>query len=239
MHISAPRFLLAAAFAASCCCVCTPALAAEEAPLLQLEASASQQVRRDKVQITLATDVEGASQGEVSRKLNAALQQVTEQARTVPALRVSNGPYWVAPQSTGSDDDKTPAEKRWRGNAQLLLESSDFDAASEFTRKVSDTMAVNGLNFVLSTEAREEARKQLLAQAAQAFRDKAEHAAKAFGFSRYEIRTLSLDGASAPMPKALGMMRTLSVANAEDSAMPMEPGDATVRVSVTGAVALY
>lgn len=239
MHISAPRFLLAAAFAAGCCCVCTPALAAEEAPLLQLEASASQQVRRDKVQITLAADVEGASQGEVSRKLNDALQQVAEQARAVPALRVSNGPYWVAPQSTASDDDKTPDEKRWRGNAQLLLESSDFDVASEFAHKVSDTMAVNGLNFVLSNEAREEARKQLLAQAAQAFRDKAEHATKAFGFSRYEIRTISLDGASTPMPKSTGMMRSFAVANAEDNAMPMESGETTVRVSVTGAVALY
>ena len=237
MHIPAPRLLLVA-FAATLC-TAAPALAAEEAPLLQLEASATQQVRRDQVQITLSSDVEGASQGEVSRKLNAALQKVTEQARAVPALRVSNGPYWVSPQATFSEDDKTPANKRWRGNAQLMLESADFDAAAEFARSVSDIMAVGGLNFVLSNDAREAARKQLLTQAAQAFRDKAEHAARAFGFSRYEIRTLSLDGASAPMPKAMGMMRTLAAASMEDNAMPMEPGDATVRVSVTGAVALY
>lgn len=220
------------------------AVQAADAPLLELDAAASQTVRLDKVQITLEAEVEGKDQVEVSRKLNAALQEISAKAKAMPALKLHNGRYWVDQQYVPEANGIMPARKKvWRGSAVMIVESKDFEAASDFAASVSHAAAIDGLYFMLSDEAREQVKSELLAKAAKAFREKAEVAAKAFGFSRYEIRTLSLDNARAPQPmfKNSMMARAAMAASAmdESSGAPMEAGDTTVSVEVSGAVALY
>jgi len=206
-------------------------------PKLTLQAAAASEVRQDTVTITLATEIEGASQAAVSKDLTAALDAAMKQAqgaKDAGAVKVRNGAYRI--WATTNRDGKVTA---WRGRAEILLESKDFPAASSLAGKLADKMPVAGLSFSLSDEARQAEERRLLEQAAAAFRERALAAARAFGFNGYKICTLDLSGSGtvhAPQPRALAMAPASMEFKRAD--VPLEADTVTVTVSVNGTVAL-
>jgi len=206
-------------------------------PKLTLQAAAASEVQQDTVTITLATEIEGANQTSVSNDLATALDaamKLAQGAKDASAVKVRNGAYRIWP--TTNRDGKITA---WRGRAEILIESKDFSAASSLAGKLSDKMPVAGLSFSLSDEAREAEERRLLEQAANAFRERALAAARAFGFNGYKIRTLDLSGSGtvhAPQPRAMAMASASMDFKRAD--IPLEADTVTVTVSVNGTVAL-
>lgn len=232
------RFLLAIAMAGAALCVSPPTMAhghgadrtRADLPQASLQAQASTEVAHDTVQIVLAAELRASSQTDVAQALNARLDSVMQQAKEAAGVTASSGSYRIWPST---NQDGKIAE--WRGRAEILLNSTDFMAASRLAASLGDRMPISGLSFSVSKGARAAAEGKLLGEAVAAFKDRAQALTKALGFAAYRYGTIDLggNGQAAPMPRMM-------MAKAADSmaAAPIEGGTETITVSVSGTILL-
>lgn len=200
-------------------------------PQATLGAEASEQVAQDTVTITLAAELDGASQSKVADQLAGTLAGAMRQLSGDAKVKASTGNVRVWPVN-----DSHGKISGWHGRAEIVLRSTDFKAASALAAKVGDSMAIANLGFSVSSAARAKAEQALLAQAAQAFRTRAQALASAFGFDSYRIRDIELGGSGAvpyqPAPRMMAMSA------AKSAPMPLEASTETVTVSVRGSIFL-
>ncbi|MGN6581308.1 MAG: SIMPL domain-containing protein [Bordetella sp.] len=200
---------------------------------MTLQATASAEVPLDTVRITLAAETEAADQATASKTLAATLAAAAKEAQGAAGITSHTGNYGIWPSR-----DQAGKINGWHGRGEIVLESKDFAAASDLATRMNDRVAISGIVFVLSNEARRAQEHKLLSQVAQAFRARALEAAKAFGFAGYRIEQLDLNGAGAmpPVPRPMPMMRM--AAKADEVNAPLEGGNVTVSVSVNGTIVL-
>lgn len=236
------KWVLGALLAAAQACIVLPAGAAdmhgetagrhERWPQASLNAEASAQVAQDTVTITLAAELDGASQAKVAEQLATTLGRAMKQVAGDTRVKASTGNVRVWPVN----DDRGRISG-WHGRAEIVLESTDFKAAAAQAAKAGDGMAIANLRFSVSRAARAKAEQDLLAEASQAFRARAQALASAFGFASYSIRDIQLGGSGAmPYQPAPRVMAMASVAKA--APVPLEGTNETVTVSVHGSIFL-
>lgn len=206
-------------------------------PQATLQAQARAEVAHDTVQITLATEIADASQEAVSRALTSAVKTAMERALKnaddTGDIKVTSGNYRVWPMN-----DKDGNISNWRGRGEILLESTNFAAASELAATLADLMPVSAVGFSVSPQTRAAEEQKLLVQAAQAFGSRAQDLAEALGFSGYTLRSVDLGGSGAQYEySSRGMAASPAMFKAADS-IPLEGGTETVSVSVNGSVFL-
>lgn len=203
----------------------------ERWPQASLQAQAVTEVAQDRVSITLAHEVSGKDQSAVARELGQAVDAALAKARDNSKVKARSGSYNVWPMN-----DEQGRISNWRGRAEIILDSADFVAASELAGAMGQTMAVAGMNFYLSPQARAHYEAELLDEASKAFRERAAALAKSFGFADYRIREISLGGAGARYEAA--SPRMMAVAADKSVAVPLEPGTERVSVSISGSIFL-
>lgn len=206
-------------------------------PELTLRAQASVSVLQDTVTMSFARNVQGKSAAEVNQQLAQAIDQARRLVVDGSPVKASSGPYRVTP--TFAKDGKISG---WQGHAELTLVSSDLPAIAALSTKMAEQLELANVYFSLSEQARQAAESRLLDQVANAFRDRAQRAASAFGFSRYTVKRIDLGGSGAvPQPAAAMMMRA-SAAPSPDSAqrvdVPLVPDQVNVSISASGTVYL-
>lgn len=199
-------------------------------PQATLQAQASAEVQQDTVRITLAAELSDASQAAVAERLSKTLEDVMADAKGHDKIKATSGNYRVWPKN---DQDGKISD--WRGRGEIILESSDFAAASQLASDLSDRMPIANLDFSVSPKARAEQEAALLAEAAQAFKDRARELSQAFGYADYAIKEVNLSGAGARYYDAAPRGVAMAAAKA---AVPLEAGTETVSVSVQGSIFL-
>ncbi len=212
-----------------------PALAHEAEPAeprASLSAEASSEVGQDRVEITLAAELSGDSQTEVAEALNKRLDSVMKRAKGHEGIEARSGSYRIWPTT---DRDGKIAE--WRGQAEILLESSDFPAVSKLAADLGDRMPIAGLSFSVSPERRAAEEQKLLGQAVEAFKARAQALTQALGFAGYRFHTVELGGQGAMPPVPMPRMMMSAMA-ADKAAAPVEGGRERVSVSVQGTIVL-
>lgn len=200
-------------------------------PQATLQAEAASEVAHDTVRITLATEVSDATQAAVAQTLTQTLDKVMKQAKNNANVKAFSGDYRVWPMN-----DKDGKISDWRGRAEIILESNDFAEASRLASALSDRMPIDGLAFSVSPKLRAEQEDALLAQAAQAFRDRAQALVTAFGYQSYAIKQIDLGGAGARYESAPRMM---AMSANSKVAVPLEPGTERITVTVHGSIFLH
>ncbi|NYT65541.1 SIMPL domain-containing protein [Alcaligenaceae bacterium] len=201
-------------------------------PQASLQAQASVEVQHDTVKIILATEINGDTQAAVAQALNTALEAAMKDAKKNPKVKASSGNYRIWPMN-----DRDGKLSDWRGRGEILLESSDFTAASEVATLLSDRVSIANLMFSVSPQARARQEQLLLEQAAQTFRDRAQSLAQALGYSSYTLKEVNLSGAGAQYQPAPRMMMA-SMDAAAKSSVPVEGGTEEVSVSIQGSIFL-
>lgn len=209
------------------------AMPMENAPpptgVLTLDAQASLDLPHDTVHLTLATEQEGNDPASISTALSKRVQQALTQAKAVAGINAQSGGFTIYPSNDGKGRIAA-----WRGRVELLIESQNFGAASQLAGQLASTMQLANVSFSLSREARDKVETQLAEQAIQAFRSKAQTAARAFGYGDYSIREVSINQQSGGMP--FPRVYLAKAAMAEAAPVPLEGGKANVTVTVSGAV---
>lgn len=203
-------------------------------PKVSLNAQVFETVAQDTVTIVLATDVSQSKQDTVTQKLSETLDSVMKEAKAQQKVQVRSGNYRVWP-NTDEDGDISS----WRGSAEVVLESSDFSAASALAAQLSDRMPIRGMNFSVSKALRAEREQALLVDAAKAFQARAQTVAESFGYASYRLKHVEVGGSGyTPEPVPHMAMAPAAFSSKSRSSVPVEPGTETISLSMQGEVFL-
>lgn len=202
-----------------------------ELPVATLSASSSVEVEQDMVQVTLAAQEIADSQDKVSAELNKKLNSVMQQAKGQKDVQTRSGSYRIWPTT-----DKDGKVAQWRGYAEIILESKNFEVTSDLAAKLSDRMPIDGIAFSVSEETQQAQEQSLLENAVKSFEMRAQALTDALGFASYTIKTINLGGSGhqlfSPMPKMM------MAASADSVAAPIEGGKQTLDISIQGEIYL-
>jgi len=208
---------------------------AAEAPAVQgvvnLSASASVEVPRDMLSVTMSATRDGADAAAVQSALKQALDAALVEAKKVAKpgqLDVQTGNFALFPRYA-----KQGVIGSWQGSAELVVEGRDMQAIAALTGRVT-SMTIARVGFNLSRELRERLESDLAAQAITRFRAKAADVAKQFGYGSYSVREVSVASSEPGFPPPMPRVRAMAASS--DEALPVEPGKGTVSVAVTGSV---
>ncbi len=201
--------------------------------VVSLQASATVEVVKDWLTVVFSTTREGTDAALVQSQLKTALDAALTEARKAARpgqVEVQTGGFSLNPRYNPKG-----GLSGWQGSTELVVEGRDAPTIAALTAKVQ-TLTIARVGWSLSREARQKVEGDVAAQAIDRFRARADAVSKQFGFAGYTVREVSVS-ADASMPQPQLMLRArASAAMAEDSALPVEAGKATVTASVSGSV---
>lgn len=216
-----------------------PAFAQADTPppqgVIGLSASASVEVTKDLLSVTLSTTREGADAASVQSQLKQALDAALAEAKKVAKpgqLEVQTGNFSLYPRYAPKG-----GISGWQGSAELIVEGRDMPAIAALTGRIT-TLTIARVGHGLSRELREKVEGEVSAQAISRYRAKAADYAKQFGYGSYVIREVSVNADSPVMMAAAPVLRAKAMAAASDESLPVEAGKGTVTVNVNGTVQL-
>ena len=198
-----------------------------------LSASGSVEVQQDMLSIALNTSRDGSDAGVVQTQLKQALDTALALAKQSAApgqMEVRTGNFSMYPRY--GKDGKING---WQGSTELVLEGKDFARITATAGKIQ-TLTMGNVGFTLSREQRAKVEAEAQTLAIERFKAKAGEVAKAFGFTGYSLREVSVNANEQGFTPRPRMMAMSARAEASDSPIPVEAGKSTVQVNVTGSV---
>lgn len=209
------------------------AQAAEPAPprynTVELQAEAQREVQNDLLNAVLYVEVEDASAATVADAVNTRINEALRSARDSKSVRVRTGNNQTYPVYS-----KGNTLQGWRGRGEIRLDSTDFQAASELIGKLQARMQLGNISFSVSPETRRNVENELITEAINRFKARAEIIKSALSGRGYKLQRLNIaSGYNAPQPR-LAMAR--AAASAEVAAPGLEGGVSQVSVHANGAI---
>jgi predicted secreted protein len=208
-----------------------------------LNASATLDVNKDWLTVVFSTTREGPEAATVQAQLRQALDTALTEARKAAKpgqVELHTGAFSLFPRYA------TPTPKQaaagmpggisgWQGSTELVVEGRDMPAIAQLTARIQ-TLSIARVGSSLSREARQQVEGDVTTQAITRFRERADAVARQFGYIGYTVREVSVSS-DAPQGAPTLFARPMALrAGAEDAALPVEAGKATVTVSVSGSV---
>ena len=229
------RTTLFFSFALLALIACGPALA-QPAPgstrynTVDLQARAQREVRNDTLSASLFVELTGADPAKLADSLNRDTANSLAVAKEFKSVKVRSGNNQTYPVY-----DRSQRLTAWRGRAELRLESKDFQAAATLIGRLQSRMQLGQIGFSVSDEARKAAEDEIIDEAINAFRARADIVRTSLGGRGYKIRHLAVNTGGGFVPRPL--MARASVAAAEGvAAPPLEGGVSQITVSVNGTI---
>lgn len=201
--------------------------------VVSLTATASAEVTRDWMSVTLSATREGTDASSVQTALKQALDAALTEARgsaRAGQIDVRTGNFSLNPRYSTKG-----ILNGWQGSAEMVLEGRDLQGIGQLAGRIQ-TMTIARVTQGLSKEQREKAEGGVMAQAISRYRTQASEVAKQFGYASYAVREVSInsnDNGGGPQPV---MFRAKSFSEASDAPLPVEAGQASVSVTVSGTV---
>ena len=203
--------------------------------VVNLSASASAEVARDLISLTLSTHREAADADTVQQQLKQALDAALAEARKAARpgqVDVRTGAFNVGPR-----EGEKGAPTGWQGQAQLVLEGRDMAAIGQLAGRIQ-TMTVERVGYDLSRELRTRTEGEVSARAIAQFQARAADCARQFGYAGYTLGEVAVNAADTSPPHPMAMRAMKATRLAADAPLPLEAGFGTVTVSVSGSVQL-
>ncbi|WP_372656482.1 SIMPL domain-containing protein [Hydrogenophaga sp.] len=212
------------------------AVAPEPVNVVHIAASGFLEVPQDWLSMSLSTTKEGPDAGTVQNQLKVALESALVIARAAAQprqLEVRTGQFSLYPRY-GSNSKIIG----WQGRTELVLEGRDFAAISTTAGKIQ-SLSMGNVGFSLSREAQQKLESDVQALAIERFKMRAGEVSKSLGFAGYSLRELSISSAdqgAAPFrPRVMAMEAKAAMS---DAPVPVEAGQSTVNVTVSGSIQL-
>jgi len=208
------------------------ALAADAAPRfnqIHFQVERSRMVDNDRMQAVLSVTAEDASAARLADQINRTMDWAVKTAKTRPGIEVRSGNYRTYPVYS---KDKI---QRWRAAQELILEGTDFATLSSLTGQLQERLQVASINFSVSPARRAAVEDELITQALDAFKQRAELVRKRLATKGYRIVDAAINtGGGQPAPiMTRAAMETSSIAPPT-----VEAGTSTLSVTVSGVIEL-
>jgi predicted secreted protein len=206
-------------------------------PTLTLDAQAKSLVANDEMQVIFAVERDGNDLSAMNQTVLQALAAAISDAKKVEGVRARMGTVQTNPNWTPQGK---PNGWRVRGEVSLSLQNSsqNFASLGNLAGQLAQKLQLSGINFKLSDDARTAAEKQLIKNAAGAFRAKAQDAASALGFKSFDIKELNLNNGNNVIVRQAPMMKAMRSDSMSAAPVPSEGGDSEVTVTFSGTVNL-
>jgi len=209
------------------------AQAIQPAPMnvVGLSASATLDVTKDLLNVTLNTTREGTDASAVQAGLKQALDAALQEAKKVAKpgqIDVRTGNFALFPRYSSKG-----GITGWQGTAELVLEGRDIPGIAQLTGRINSLTIVQ-VQTSLSREQREKVESDVAAQAITQYRAKAAEYARQFGFTGFTIREVSVNANEPGYTPMLKQMRASALSSSDS--LPVELGKGTVSVTVNGTV---
>jgi predicted secreted protein len=214
-----------------------PSVAPTPQNVLNLGSTATVEVTKDVLAVTLSTARDGpdaaAVQAALKQALDAALAEARKAAKPGGALEVRTGGFSIAPRYGKAPGASSggPAINGWQGSTELHLSGTDVIGVAQLAGRIT-TLTIARVSQDLSGPVRERAQADASAKAITAFRADAAEFAKQFGYSGYTIREVSVSSDASIVRTDMSMARARSTADA----VPVEMGQGSVTATVNGSV---
>lgn len=211
----------------------TLGLAGEDEPRydrIRLSTRVQADIDNDLVIAVLYAQREGTDATALAGEVNRAVAWGLEQVKAVPGVRAQTLGYQTTPLYTKQ------TLTGWRVRQSLRLEGSDAGALSALVGTLQQQLAVQGIEYAISPQARREAEDRLIVDAVAAFRQRADLLAKSWGQPDYRLVEMQVNTQGEP-PRPL--MRAMAMEmQAAAPPPPIEAGTQVVVVNVDGAIEL-
>lgn len=201
---------------------------------VSLRAEVSKEVARDLMSVTLYSEAQNSDPGKLAAEITRTMNKALEQARSVKDIKISQG----SRNSYPIYDTKGQRITGWRERAELRLESTDFPALSKLTGELLQELKMAGMDFAIAPATRKASEDELLKDAVNAFKSRAQLATEALGGKGYKVLNLNLNSSGYPQPYARGpvMMMKASM-DAEAAPSPqVEAGTSQVSMNADGTI---
>jgi predicted secreted protein len=212
------------------------AQAADAAPpqgVVNLTSSASIEVTKDLLTVSMTTTRDGQDAAAVQSQLKQALDAALAEAKKVARpgqLDVQTGNFALYPRYSPKG-----GISGWQGNAELVVEGRDMQAIGQLTGRIT-SLTIGRVGYSLSRSLREKVEADASAQAIAGYRAKAAEYAKQFGYSAYTVREVNVASGEPVAYANAPMMRSKAMSASAEEALPVEAGKGTVTVTVSGSV---
>lgn len=228
--LSFARLPIAALFFAIC--ALSQARAADEAPLrynqIHFQAERSRPVDNDRMHATLYVTAEDADAARLAGEINRTMDWALKAAKSKTRVQAHTTGYRAYPVK-----EKL---KRWRATQELQLESSDFAELGGLIGQLQERLQVGAIHFSISPERRKLVEDELITQALDAFKQRAELVRRQLAAKGYRLVDISINTGGGPQP--VPMMRGAFMESASVSPPAVEAGTGTLSVNVGGTIEL-
>jgi predicted secreted protein len=201
--------------------------------IVNLDASATQDVENDELVARLQVIEEGRDPGQLTNLVNQKTALVLDAVKNFKAIDAKTTSYHTRPIY---DDGKI---RSWQVSQQLTLETSEFGQMSQFIADINSLANIQGMQFQVSDDKAEQVKQDLLKQAINKFQSKAKLIASEFDRGGYELVNLSIDGNyfhPTPVMERAVMMSADSMSKGAPAALA--GGSNEVSVTVRGSIQL-
>ena len=232
MKLALHRLILATTL-----CTTSYAHAADAPPsgVVNLMSSASAEVAKDWMSVTLSATRDGPEANAVQSGLKQSLDAALTEARKVAKpgqVELQTGNFSMFPRYS-----KASTISGWQGTAELVIEGRDMLAISQLVGRIN-SMTVARVGYGLSREQREKSEADVAAQAIARYRVKAADYARQFGYAAFAIREVNVSTDQPQPGNPQPMYRAKAMSASSEEALPVEAGKALVTVNVSGSVQL-
>ncbi len=199
---------------------------------IHLSVSASAKVENDTMIAVLYAEEEGVQAAELSNIVNRKIRQALETVKRYPAIKhqtnsYSSNPVYRNNKITG-----------WRVRQSIRLESQDMTVMSDVLGKLQQQLALQSMQFAVSTASKDQKDKKLIDEALESFEKRARQVAGKLHRKDYRIVDLTISTSGARNIRPQYQMRAMAM-EADVAVSPaVSAGEQTVSVSVSGVIEL-
>lgn len=201
--------------------------------IVNVQAEATRQVSNDKMNSVLFIEKSNKQPAALSSQITQLMNQAMTVAKKYPQVKIETGSQTTYPIY---DNDSTKL-KEWRGRAEINIESTDFQAASQLINELQQNFQTQSINFTVSDAQRKKVENELIIEASKNFQQRAQMLAQAWNKSGYNLVNLNLNTSNNyPQPVMMrASMAKFSGAEAAD-AQSVSAGESKITVNANGSI---
>ncbi len=182
----------------------------------------------------MVVEKQGNSPEEIASEINETMEWALDLSNSVDDIEVKTGSYQTYPIY------RNRLIVGWRASQELVLNSTEITSLTELVGDLQERLQVRQMNFSPTRATRESVENDLISEAMESFKQRAEIVGEHMENSSYRIVNLHINtGQSGPIMYQAPMARQSVMDSAVEMAPAVEAGTSKVIVTVSGSIQFF
>jgi predicted secreted protein len=212
-------------------------LAADDGTLfnqVHIDAQVERNVENDQLEVSMQVEKQGNKPQDIASEINETMQWGLKLAKSNKDIEVSTRSYQTYPIY------KNRLIVGWRATQKLNLKSIKITELTDLVGDLQERLQVKQMNFSPTRQTRARIENELISEAMDAFKQRAEIVKGHMDEKNYRIVDLHVNtGQSGPVMYQEAMMSRAMMSDAMEMAPAVEAGTSKVIVTVSGSIQFF